>query len=116
MVVRGIDMQVTDEMVRVAACVYLGKPRDCTLPSGNIDDMRKALEAAIQAAWVKFDIDDESTHPNDQKDVLVDFGCYLEVACLRSNSTGIAWSDTGDNRFINSAKYWMPLPEFKEHS
>jgi hypothetical protein len=40
-------MIVTDEMVQIAACVYLGKSEDCTLPSGNTDDMRKALEAAL---------------------------------------------------------------------
>ena len=40
-------MTVTDEMAQIAACVYLGKSEDCTLPSGNTDDMRKALEAAL---------------------------------------------------------------------
>jgi hypothetical protein len=43
-------MKITDEIVHIAACEYLGKPHDYNVPVGNINDMRKALEAAIKYA------------------------------------------------------------------
>jgi hypothetical protein len=62
---------ITDEMAHIAACEYLGLDHDSYIPDDNIKDMCKALEAAIQVAWVKFDINDKSTHPQHLQHVIV---------------------------------------------
>jgi hypothetical protein len=111
-------MKITDEMIDSACIAWLAHELTDE-PLGVV--MKAVIKAAMQAAWVRFDINDKGTHPPMDEDeegeepVLVEFnGCYLDVACLRRNYYyGLAWSNTGDNRYVSSATRWMPLPEHK---
>lgn len=72
--------------------------------------MRRALEAYERSKWVKFDVDDESTHPIDGQ------VCYTlyHTGQVRINK----WSSL--HRFWLYAlckkcvTHWQPMPEFKE--
>jgi hypothetical protein len=101
-------MKVTDKMVQVAACEYLGRQHDYNLPSGNITDMHRALEAATQAAWIKFDIDDKSTHPKNLQHVIV----LYHTGTVGSDKWSVlkTWMFSGCKDCV---LYWMPLPEYK---
>jgi hypothetical protein len=99
-------MNITDEMVCMACAKF-----DSLANESQLVAMKAAIEAAIQDAWVKFDINDSATYPPMGEDVLVDFNGHFEVAYLR-DSYGLCWS-TGDIRFVNTAKRWMPLPNYK---
>jgi hypothetical protein len=70
-------MNVTDEMVESARNILDKTYADQDMKARHI------IEAAMQAAWVKFDINDKATHPPSGEDVLVDFGGYCVVADLR---------------------------------
>lgn len=54
-------MQATDKMVDAACEAY--DLRSVMPSSCERAYMKSAIQAAIQAAWVKFDINDKSTHP-----------------------------------------------------
>jgi hypothetical protein len=101
-------MKVTDKMVHIAACEYSRRPHDSYIADGNIEDMRKALVAAMQAAWVKFDIDDKSTHPQNLQYVIV----LYNTGVISSDkwSTLKTWMFTGRKECVT---HWLPLPEYK---
>jgi hypothetical protein len=101
-------MSITDKMVHVAACEYLGLNHDYDIPSGNLRDMRRALEAAMQAAWTKFDIDGEL--PTTFTNVLViDAKEGQHVAFY--NAEYCQWFSVC-NRQLYDVIYWMPLLEY----
>jgi hypothetical protein len=107
----GIDMQVTDEMVMAAIGQYESYTQEMSCYNG----MKAALEAAIQAAWVKFDINDETTYPPEDKFVLSNIGVVdfkYKTYGLAEPSCGYIYTPEDDD--ILSLKAWMPLPEFKE--
>lgn len=95
-------MSATDKMADAAIAAFDGN--EDSLETG----WRGAIKAAIEAAWVDFDVNNKETHPPLEEDVLVDFGGYCVVADLRDNY-GLCWSDTGDIRFVSGAKRWMSL-------
>jgi hypothetical protein len=64
-----------------------------------------AVEQDI-VAWVKFDIDDQATHPQIMKPVLVNSGFVCRF-------DGFEWRDDRGFEFTRFT-HWMPLPEFKE--
>jgi hypothetical protein len=113
MVLWGIDMQVTDKMIKAALESWFGEP--VTEPyDEHVDNMRFAIQAAIQAAWVEFDIDNPATYPR--------AGAHAFRYIVRTTNgvqkiTTIAHWD-GRNWFANQMNidvtHWMPLPEFKE--
>jgi ABC-type cobalt transport system substrate-binding protein len=110
MVLWGIDMQVTDKMIKAALEPWFGEP--VTEPyEEHVDNMRFAIQAAIQAAWVKFDINDKSTHPQNLQHVIV----LYHTGAVGSDKWSIlkTWMFTGCKECVT---HWMPLPEFKEHS
>jgi hypothetical protein len=101
-------MNITDEMVHVAVCEYLGLQRDCSVPNDNIKDMRKALDAAMQAAWIKFDINDESTHPQNLQQVIVLY--HTGIVSCDEWSILKTWMYAGCKDCVT---LWMPLPKYK---
>jgi hypothetical protein len=102
-------MQVTDKMIKAALEAWFGEP--VTEPyDEHVDNMRFAIQSAIQAAWVKFDPDDKSTHPKDKEKVIVTYfhGRFGQIVSCDFYQYG--------DFFGTSPTHWMPLPEFKEHS
>ena len=99
---------ITDEQVKVALDAYYYH--------GNV--MREALEAYEQSKWVKFDINNPSTHPSIEQNVnAVTF--RGKVVTLRFNGiddeTGLPmwfWQATDDQTNL-TVTHWQPLPEFK---
>jgi hypothetical protein len=107
MVLWGIDMQVTDKMIKSALEAWFGEP--VTEPyDEHVDNMRFAIQAAIQAAWVKFDITDETTYPAE--------GTKCISAIKRNNGEILVKHDLFEFRAFSRSNViaWMPLPEFKE--
>ncbi len=81
--------------------------------------VKRMIEAAMQAAWVKFDINDESTYPpilperyflrvTSEEDELV-----LEGVCGIVDGELIYGREGDRYAFINLVTHWMPLPEYK---
>jgi hypothetical protein len=102
----GIDMQVTDKMIKAALEAWFGEP--VTAPyDEHVDNMRFAIQAAIQAAWVS--VDDELPRANVQ--VLTTDGYTYETSHRTQNDLFY-----GTYMVFRCATHWMPLPEFKEHS
>ena len=72
--------------------------------------IKRIIELHEQTKWVKFDIDDETTHPRDRQ------VCNVVYHTGRVNTD--KWSDL--HRFWVYAScqkcvtHWQPLPEFKE--
>jgi hypothetical protein len=107
MVLWGIDMQVTDKMIKAALKAWFGEPVNEPYDE-HVDNMRFAIQAAIQAAWVKFDINNSLTFPPNGLEVMSNYGSVVKF-----NSHFLSFTDCrGDCEAIA----WMPLPEFKEHS
>jgi hypothetical protein len=98
-------MTVTDEMVDAACQSWLMQSTDTTIGHA----MKVSIEAAIQAAWVRFDIDDKSTHPQNLQHVIV----LYHTGAVGSDKWSIlkTWMFTGCKECVT---HWMPLPEFKE--
>ena len=94
-------MQVTDKMIDAA---IIAGGFDCRLTNDALrSDMRDALEAAIQAAWVKFDVDDKSTWPKLHKDVAIGHGFYAAFS-------GYTWYTDDYDLADQNVASWMPLP------
>jgi hypothetical protein len=76
--------------------------------------MKLAIKAAIQAAWVKFDIDNPVTYPQ----VGAHAFRYLVRTTNVVKTIPIIAHWNGRNWFANQMNidvtHWMPLPEFKE--
>jgi hypothetical protein len=110
---------ITDEQVKLAANIYIGMPVDHNLPSGNMTDMRKALDFYEQSKWVKFDLNDASTYPANEKKE--DFSIYCIVERTNGDyfigytKNGI-WHSNDDSCpcFDRNIYRWQPLPTFKE--
>jgi len=118
-------MRVTDEMVELACNAYdtYNRSRNQILLRGVATGggMKAALEAAIQAAWIKLDMSNPDGRPKLKQDVLVvtDSGRIFKSS-LGERYTGcrtktLAWEGF---YWLDDFKptHWMPLPEFKEHS
>jgi hypothetical protein len=104
-------MKITDRVVHVAACEYLGVQHDYDIPSGNIKDMRKALEAAIQAAWIS--VDERLPEPV-YVDGIESYKEYLVCDTLNKKvSHDYFHSSHGWNHYCGYVTHWMPLPEYK---
>lgn len=97
---------ITDEQISIACAAY----DSSDVAHSQIAAMRKALEVYEASKWVKFDIDDESTHPIDNQVCNV----VYHTGQVRTDR----WSDL--HRFWVYAScqkcvtHWRPLPEFKE--
>jgi hypothetical protein len=98
-------MNVTDKQVDTAQSTY----NEFAL-SGVCDRnaMSKAIEAAIQAAWVKYDPNDIATHPNDFQHVIVLY--HTGIVGSDKWSPLKMWMFSGCKDCV---VYWMPLPEHK---
>ena len=111
---------ITDEQVKLAANVYLDRPVDYYVANGNMTDMRKALEAYEASKWVKFDVDDESTYPPiDQEVMCKPFNKPTLLLTLTYDAhpkfDGFFFEDArGFYTDIVDIAYWQHLPEFKE--
>jgi len=105
-------MQVTDKMIKAALEAWFGEPVNEPYDE-HVDNMRFAIQAAMQAAWVSV----EERLPSKG------FGYVLVLNCgLFWPNYHVAEYDCDDNSWFNGAVYlydvthWMPLPEFKEYS
>ena len=97
-------MQVTDEMIKAAIAVYHD---DNHYYPEIMDNMRDALKAAIQAAWVSVD---DYLPPRLLGNSLVLNGLDYHVAEYLHDEQ--KWFN-GDV-YLYDVTHWMPLPEFKE--
>jgi len=114
-------MNVTDEMVQVAACVYLNRSHDCILPSGNLTDMRKEQEAAMQAAWISVDDKLPKAYSNRatyslpflvvSKSFVAPKACFPITRITDFNTDTGIWSGYDGKK--SEVTHWMPLPEYK---
>ena len=99
---------ITDEQVKIMLGAIWGSVE--TIWEAEFEDTRKALEAYEASKWVKFDVDDELTHPLDNQI------CNVRYHTGQINTD--KWSDL--HRFWVYAAcpkcvtHWQPLPEFKE--
>lgn len=98
---------ITDEQVNIACDIY---NKLSGVDAAEPSYMRKTLEVHEQSKWVKFDVDDEETHPLD-----------YQLCNVRYHTGQVGtdkWSDL--HRFWVYAScqkcvtHWQPLPEFKE--
>jgi hypothetical protein len=108
----GIDMQVTDKMIKAALEAWFCEP--VTEPyDEHVDNMRFAIQAAIQAAWVEFDKEKPSTHPPQGVSVL---GLLSDGTMVTIRASVILKQDKRTPNGYESlhTTHWMPLPEFKE--
>jgi hypothetical protein len=90
-------MIITGKMLDDAQCTY-----DMFTVSGVCDRnaIGKAIEAAIQAAWVKFDVNDKSTWPPLDTIVITDQG---SPAALDDRYTWYLEGYALEDQFV---KYW----------
>jgi hypothetical protein len=97
-------MIITGKMLDDAQCTY-----DMFTVSGVCDRnaIGKAIEAAIQAAWVKFDVNDKSTWPPLDTIVITDQG---SPAALDDRYTWYLEGYALEDQFV---KYWTHLPMYK---
>ena len=100
-------MKVTDEMVNAAR-----KVMDKTYADQDVK-ARDVIEAAMQAAWTKFDINDPTTYPSAGTHAFM----YLVVTTngvqpikIIAHWDGRNWF--ADQRYIE-VSYWMQIPEYK---
>ena len=98
---------ITDEQVKLAANIYIGKPVNHLLASGNMTDMRKALEEYEAGKW------------NDTETVLpTKTGTYItDVGLVYFDADEVIWYLVNANGYPNydiSVAYWQHLPTFKE--
>ena len=94
---------ITDNQVKVAIEEYW------SIETDELPAMRKALEAYEASKWVKFDVNDETTHPRDRQ------VCNVVYNTGRVNTD--KWSDLHRFWVYTSCRtcvtHWQPLPEFK---
>ena len=95
---------ITDEQITEALTAYLDGYGARSLN----ESMRKALEAYEKSKWVKFDIDDKSTHPQNLQHVIV----LYHTGVVGSDKWSILkiWMFSGCKECVT---HWQPLPEFK---
>jgi hypothetical protein len=113
-------MQVTDKMIKAALEAWFGEP--VTEPyDEHVDNMRFAIQAAIQAAWVSVGVD--FNLPNTGEKVLLRLNGTVqhetyELDCSDNDYTGgdHFWSrdDLDECPLVSIDDAWMPLPEFNE--
>jgi hypothetical protein len=97
-------MQVTDKMIDAA---ITAGGFDCRLTNDALRaDMRDAIEAAIQAAWVS--IDDELPVRGSQVLILSN-----ELPVIGYRNSDDTLRVFGTHKLIINATHWMPLPEHK---
>jgi hypothetical protein len=96
---------ITDEQVKIAECAYNHRSVAHSFSAA----MRKALEAYEASKWVKFDIDDKSTHPQNLQHVIV----LYHTGVVGSDKWSILkiWMFSGCKECVT---HWMPLPEFNK--
>ena len=86
----------------------------------DVETLHKALEAFEQSKWVRFDVDDVSTHPENGKYVLVkiDKTFLDELGYLDTTYVGEFFNGGFDIYIADecgcAVTHWQPLPEFKE--
>jgi hypothetical protein len=110
----GIDMQVPAKMIKAALEAWFGEPVNEPYDE-HVDNMRFAIQAAIQAAWVS--VDDKL--PPLRTEVLVKTGAgRITTDVLTKYDDGSFGFEfyVCDGLFERIVTHWMPLPEFKEHS
>jgi hypothetical protein len=104
-------MKVTDEMVHAACNAYDDhlKGHNNVLLRGVATGhgMKAALEAAMQAAWIKFDVDDKSTWPPLDTIVITSQGL---PAALDDRYTWYLEDYALEDQFVT---YWTHLPVYK---
>jgi hypothetical protein len=111
MVLWGIDMQVTDEMVMAGLSAWFNEPVNEPYDE-HVDNMRFAIQAAIQAAWVS--VDDMLPNKLDGFHISDRF-LILQESKTKVLLSGYTKDSKGKYAFdVSSVAYWMPLPEFKE--
>jgi hypothetical protein len=100
-------MNITNNMLDAAQSTY-----DTFTVNGVCDRnaMSKSIEAAIQAAWIKFDVDDKSTWPPLDTIVITDQG---SPAALDDRYTWYLEGYALEDQFV---EHWMPLPEYKREN
>ena len=105
-------MQVTDKMIKAALEAWFNEPVESAYDE-HVDNMRFAIQAAIQAAWVKFDKENPSTHPPQGVSVL---GLLSDCTMVTIRASVILKQDKHTPNGYESlhTTHWMPLPEFKE--
>jgi hypothetical protein len=101
-------------MIKAALEAWFGEPVNEPYDE-HVDNMRFAIQAAIQAAWVSVD----DYLPPLKKEVIVKTGhgeiTYDELE--KDKYGGFNFSALYDNSDpLFAPTHWMPLPEFKEHS
>ena len=107
---------ITDEQVNVA-CNRINERHSYTVASKKA--MREVLETFEQSKWIKFNVNDSSTHPSVEQDVnAVTF--RGKVVTMRFNGindeTGLPlwfWQGTDEQTNL-TVTHWQHLPEFKE--
>jgi hypothetical protein len=97
-------MKITDEMVQAACNAYdnYNKEHSNVLLRGVATGhgMKASLEATIQAAWIKFDVNDESTWPP------LDSGSGIHSIRVITNGGDIC-------EFIHTSKQWIYLLNYE---
>ena len=108
---------ITDEQVNVA-CNRINERHSYTVASKKA--MREVLETFEQSKWVRFDVDDVSTHPENGKYALVkiDKTFLDELGYLDTTYVGEFFNGGFDIYIADecgcAVTHWQPLPEFKE--
>jgi hypothetical protein len=114
-------MNITDKQVE-AALKQLPFDYPTTLQPYVVKQM---IEAAMQAAWVKFDHDDETTHPRIShvqtlsnryilRIVSGDESLILSRMCYFIDGKLLFGSESDLCAFKGLVTHWMPMPCFKE--
>ena len=94
-------MQVTSKMVDVAIDLLLDDYGGFISPKS----IQAAIEAAIEASWNKFDVDDKSTWP--ELDLLVLTNQGLPAAFNDKYTWYLEYYQLDDQ----NVTHWMPLPK-----
>jgi hypothetical protein len=98
-------MKVTNEMVAAAMNAFNDNPVT-GISEYFTSDMQRAIEAAIQAAWVS--IDDELPIRGSQVLILSN-----ELPVIGYRNSDDTLRVFGTHKLIINATHWMPLPEHK---
>ena len=105
-------MQVTDKMIMAGLSGWFSEPIDDPYEAHE-DNMRFAIQAAIQAAWVSVD----EALPPLRTEVLVKTGTgRITTDVLTKYDDGSFGFEfyVCDGLVERIVTHWMPLPEFKE--
>lgn len=106
---------ITDEQVKLSLSAYFNEVPEDLIPSHRVVAMRNALEAYEQSKWVKLDVNDKSTHPPYEQDVLVKcrYSAEIKAEMLFISGYGVKyWREGGE--YMDLYTHWQPFPEFKE--